>query len=157
MTNLNKINIHLSEPVTNRLKQFHAQHNRERKTHAPTVGDGIYTYLRRIKTIMYSIRALLNNSESCCFSMQFLVENACHIRCTVLSNCMILRCDDLSFHRGCSIKYVYSTKPSIRWLAIRNNTPTQWTCRWYCRANFPKTPLWEHYTQPHIDRQDLSK
>ncbi|WP_430361311.1 hypothetical protein [Symbiopectobacterium sp. RP] len=24
---------------------------------------------------------------------------------------MILRCEDLSFHRGCSIKYVYSTKP----------------------------------------------
>ncbi|MGG2142638.1 hypothetical protein [Symbiopectobacterium sp. RP] len=27
---------------------------------------------------------------------------------------MILRYEDLSFHRGCSIKYVYSTKPRQR-------------------------------------------
>ncbi|MGG2141489.1 hypothetical protein [Symbiopectobacterium sp. RP] len=37
---------------------------------------------------------------------------------------MILRCEDLSFHRGCSIKYVYSTKPTRTAKAKRKDKNT---------------------------------
>ncbi|MGG2143557.1 hypothetical protein [Symbiopectobacterium sp. RP] len=50
---------------------------------------------------------------------------------------MILRCEDLSFHLGCSIKYVYSTKPQ---LSINGHKQKQKKREWLRYRDFVLSP-----------------